>query len=93
MKNILLGALSAGKHHTGRGGKTGVLKVLIIIRIVDGSLTALTHSDNICIINISSIVWQNHCASIAILELCFQFMYEISRYFDPLPGCISHRDI
>ena len=47
MKDILLGALSAGKNHTGRGGKTGVLKVLIIIRIVDGSLTALSHSERV----------------------------------------------
>ena len=41
MKDILIGALPAGKHHTGRGGKTGVLQVLIIIRIVEASLTAI----------------------------------------------------
>ena len=62
MKAILLGALSAGKHHTGRGEKTGVLQILIIIHIVEASQTALTHSERyLCIIlNISSIVWQNH---------------------------------
>ena len=41
MKDILIGALPAGKHHTGRGGKTGVLQVLILIRIVEASLTAI----------------------------------------------------
>ena len=47
MKDILLEALSARKHHTGRGGKTGVLQVLILIRIVDVSLTALTLSERV----------------------------------------------
>ena len=47
MKDILLGALSARKHHTVRGGKTGVLQVLILIRIVDASLTALAHSERV----------------------------------------------
>ena len=77
MKAILLGALSAGKHHTGRGGKTGVLQVLILIRIVDASLTALAHSERVSMYYPQHFV---HClakswsASIAILELCFQFM-------------------
>ena len=47
MKDNLLGALSAGKHHSGCGGKTGVLQVLNIIRIVEASLTGLTHSERI----------------------------------------------
>ena len=77
MKAILLGALSAGKHHTGRGGKTDVLQVLILIRIVDASLTALAHSERVSMYYPQHFV---HClakswsSSITILELCFQFM-------------------